>query len=132
LAENLKGEKAVQKKLKKAAKVIPAEMGAALYQEALLIMAESMRRTPVEIGTLRDSHETSEPRWKGDTVQVDIQVGGPAAPYAKIVHERVFAPSGNLVRHKTGRAKFLESALFDGIPGLRARVAKRIRLNRLA
>ena len=74
MAENLKGEKAVQKKLKKAAKVIPAEMGAALYQEALLIMAESMRRTPVEIGTLRDSHETSEPRWKGDTVQVDIQV----------------------------------------------------------
>lgn len=128
---DLKGEKKIQAKLKKAAKVIPAEMAAALYQEALQIMAESMRRTPVDVGTLKGSHETSEPRWKGKWLQVDIQVGGPAAPYAKIVHERTDLqhqpPHG-----QGGQAKFLESALFEGEKGLKERIAERIKLNRLA
>tara|TARA_R100000306_G_C4274632_1_gene91903 strand:- start:66 stop:461 length:396 start_codon:yes stop_codon:yes gene_type:complete len=129
---DLKGEKKIQTKLKKAARVIPAEMGAALYQEGLLIMAESMRRTPVRDGFLRGSHETSEPRWKGKIISVDIKVGGPAAPYAKIVHERTYGPSGAKVFHKTGRSKFIESALLEATSGLKERIAKRIDLNRLA
>jgi hypothetical protein len=131
LAENLKGEKALQDKLKKAKRVIPFEMAAGLYQEGLLVMETSMRRTPVEIGTLRGSHETGQPEWKGKMLQVNIQVGGPAAPYAKIVHERIIGPGGNKVRHKTGQAKFLQSALEEATPGLAARLAKRIDLNKL-
>ena len=126
LAENLKGEKALQNKLKKAKREIPIDMAAALYQEGLLVMETSMRRTPVKVGTLKNSHETSQPDWKGN-----IQVGGPAAPYAKIVHERIIGPGGNKVRHKTGQAKFLQSALEEATPNLAARLAKRIDLNKL-
>ena len=125
----IKGGAAIRRKLKKLERAIPLEVAAALYQEALLITANSMRRTPVEFGTLRDSHETSAPRWKGKTLQVDIQVGGPAAPYAVIVHEDMS------LRHdppwgKGGEAKFLEKALMEAEPGLRDRLAQRIKLNR--
>lgn len=127
---SLKGEAAVRKKLKKLERTIPQEVGAALYQEALIITADSMRHTPVEFGTLRDSHETSAPRWKGKTLQVDIQVGGPAAPYAVIVHE------DTSVRHappwgQGGNAKFLENAVLGAAPTLRDKIAKRIKLNRM-
>ena len=128
---SLTGEGKIRKRLKKLERTIPIEVGAALYQEALIITADSMRHTPVEFGTLRDSHETSAPRWKGKTIQVDIQVGGPAAPYAVIVHERVLAPSGKPVRHIVGNAKFLENAVLAAAPTLRDKIAKRIKLNRM-
>ena len=134
---SLTGEGKIRKRLKKLERTIPIEVGAALYQEALIITADSMRHTPVDVtttqggGTLRDSHETSAPRWKGKTLQVDIQVGGPAAPYAVIVHERVLAPSGKPVRHIVGNAKFLENAVLAAAPTLRDKIAKRIKLNRM-
>lgn len=137
MARGVRGEQAVARKMRKLARQIPIATAAALYQEALVITAVSMRRTPVDVttkrggGTLRDSHETSAPRWRGKVLQVDIKVGGPTAPYAAIVHERVLAPSGARVRHPVGQAKFLESAINDAIPTLRAKIADRIRVNRL-
>ena len=133
----IKGSGAIRKRLKKMERKLPLEVAAALYQEALVITANSMRRTPVDVttkkggGTLRDSHETSAPRWKGKNLFVDIQVGGPAAPYAVIVHERILAPSGRPVKHIVGEAKFLEKAVLEAEPTLRDKVAKRIKLNRL-
>jgi len=134
---NVTGDDAVARRLKELARNLRREEHAALYQEALVITAVSMRRTPVDVttgkggGTLRDSHETSAPRRKGTTVQVDIKVGGPAAEYAAVVHERVIAPSGRPVNHPVGRAKFLESAILEAEKTFGARIAKRLQLNRI-
>ena len=102
---------------------IPLKAAAALYQEALVVQKESMKRTPVDTGSLRASHETSPPRWSGDNLEVSIKVGGPAAPYAAPVHERTE------VQHDAGTgAKFLENAVHEAAPTLLARVAKRMKL----
>ena len=101
---------------------IPLKAAAALYQEALLVQSVSMKRTPVEIGTLKASHETTLPSWEGDSLEVSIKVGGPAAPYAVPVHELTE------IKHKNGQAKFLESAVHEAVPTLLARVAKRMKL----
>ena len=131
------GDDAVARRLKELERKLRREEHIALYQEALIITGVSMRRTPVDVttgkggGTLRDSHETSAPRRKGTTVQVDIKVGGPAAEYAAVVHERVIAPSGRPVQHIVGQAKFLESAILEAEKTLGARIAKRLQLNRI-
>lgn len=117
--------------MKKLEKGVPLLAAAALYQEALIEQKESMKRTPVDVttkrggGSLRDSHETSAPYWKGKFLNVDIQVGGPSAPYAIVQHEDME------FFHKVGQAKFLESTINESAPYLLARIAKRIQLNRL-
>ena len=117
--------------MKKLEKGVPLLAAAALYQEALIEQKESMKRTPVDVttkrggGSLRDSHETSAPFWKGKFLNVDIQVGGPSAPYAIVQHENME------FFHKVGQAKFLESTINESAPYLLARIAKRIQLNRL-
>ena len=117
--------------MKQLEKGVPLQAAAALYQEALIVQKTSMSRTPVDVttkggggGTLRDSHETSAPYWKGKFLNVDIEVGGPAEKYAHRQHEDL------TFKHKVGRAKFLESAINDAEVGMLARIAKRIELNR--
>jgi len=100
---------------------IPLVAAAALYQEALIEQKESMSRTPVDTGALRDSHQTSRPKWKGDNLEVTIKVGGPTASYAVAVHERTE------VLHENGQAKFLESTIFDSSRSMLARIAKRMK-----
>ena len=115
--------------MKKLEKGVPLLAAAALYQEALIEQKESMKRTPVDVtskgggGTLRDSHETSAPYWKGKFLNVDIQVGGPAAPYAIVQHENM------TFFHKVGQAKFLESTILESAPFMLARIAKRMKLD---
>lgn len=85
------------------------ELGAALYRGCLIVELKSRARTPVLTGTLRATHETSEPEYNDSekSVECTISVGGPAAPYALAVHE-------NLNRyHRNGQAKFLESAVLE-------------------
>ena len=116
--------------MKQLEKGVPLQAAAALYQEALIVQKTSMSRTPVDVttkgggGTLRDSHETSAPYWKGKFLNVDIEVGGPAVEYAIVQHEDM------TFTHKVGRAKFLESSINDAEAGMLARIAKRIELNR--
>jgi len=121
--------------MKKLEKNVPLQAAAALYQEALVIQKESMKRTPVDVrpggsggGTLRDSHETSAPYWKGKFLNVEISVGGPAASYAIVQHEDPEPPAAPF-KHKVGQKKFLESAINEAEPQLMARLAKRIKLN---
>lgn len=116
--------------MKKLEKGVSLQAAAALYQEALIEQKESMKRTPVDVrkggsggGTLRDSHETSAPYYKGKFLNVDISVGGPAAPYAVVQHEDMS------FLHKVGQAKFLESTIMESAPYMLARLAKRIKLN---
>ena len=109
--------------MKKLDHTIPLVAAAALYQEALVEQKGSMKRTPVDTGALRDSHQTSLPRWKGQNLEVTIKVGGPAAGYAVIVHEDMEA------KHEVGEAKFLENTIKESAPSLLARIAKRMKLN---
>ena len=113
---------------------IPLVAAAALYQEALVEQKESMKRTPVDTGALRDSHQTSSPRWKGQNLEVTIKVGGPAAGYAVIVHEDMEADHTKRGRKSgdvgvVGQAKFLESTILESAPFLLGRIAKRMKLN---
>ena len=109
--------------MKKLDYTIPLVAAAALYQEALVEQKKSMKRTPVDTGALRDSHQTSLPKWQGQNLQVTIKVGGPAASYAVIVHEDMEA------FHEVGQAKFLESTILESAPFLLERIGARMKLN---
>lgn len=119
------GVEQMRRTLAHMAKKMPDEVGRALYQEAQIERTESMERTPVEHGPLKASHEVQEPVIKGDDISVAIAVGGPAAPYAIVVHEDLDA------FHDVGQAKFLESTINESKPHMARRVGKRIQLNRL-
>ena len=125
MSVEVKGADKLAATLARLAQALPAELGRALYQEALVEQKESMRRTPVDTGALRASHTTTLPKIDGRNVQVSIEVGGPAAPYALYVHEDLEAD------HPVGQAKFLESTLNESRPYFAARLARRIELNRL-
>lgn len=73
------------------------------------IMADSVRRTPVDTGRLRSTAYVAPPRLAGDwTVEL-----GYGTNYAVAVHERTEAS------HSTGEAKFLENAVLSrGARGL--------------
>lgn len=103
---------------------LPREAARALYEEASIEATESQRRTPVDTGALRASHEVSQPEI-GRDISVTISVGGVAAPYAVVVHEDLEA------FHDDGQAKFLESTILESKPYLAARIAARIDLRRL-
>ena len=111
----------VARRLLSVAAAIPVRAGAALFQEAQIERAESMRRTPVDTSALRGSHEVIGPMYRGRDISVSIQVGGAAAPYAIPVHENLeaFHPKG-------GQAKFLESTINESRPHIVARVARRM------
>lgn len=123
---DLKGAEQIKARLARLAAQVPNEVARALYEEARVEQVESMRRTPVDTGALRASHNTTKPEIDGRDISVSIEVGGPAAPYAIHVHENLEAD------HPVGQAKFLESTLNESRPFLAARIAKRIELNRLA
>lgn len=117
----LKGLDEVTRNIERLAGDIVDTAGRALFEEAQVEKAESMRRTPVDTGALRGSHSVSRPAYQGRQVEVTISVGGPAAPYAVAVHENLEAI------HPVGRAKFLESTILESLPFLAARVARRMR-----
>lgn len=125
MSVTIKGASELRAKLRRMIVEIPEEVARALYQEALVEQKESMRRTPVDTGALRASHETQRPVIAGRNISVSILVGGPAAPYAIPVHENLEA------HHPVGQAKFLESTIRESGPHLPARLAKRIDLNRV-
>lgn len=99
----------------------------ALYAEALLVMGESVDRTPVDTTALRDSHVTTQPQVKGRDIEVKIEVGGSSAPYALIVHEDLEARHDVASGFRGGQAKFLESAVLEAVPNLASRIAMRLR-----
>lgn len=103
----------------------PGDLSKALLEEAHVERAESMRRTPVEFGPLRASHEVLKPKVNGRDISVSIVVGGPSAPYAWYVHENLEA------FHKVGQAKFLESTVLESRDHFPARVARRIDMRRM-
>lgn len=83
------------------------------------VRTNSMRRTPVDLGTLRASHFIDEVGEVGDTIFTTVSVGGGAAEdYAVIQHERLD------FHHDEGEAKFLESARNEELPNAAPLIAK--------
>jgi len=74
----------------------------ALYQKAEMIIAESKEDyVPVDLGALRSSGFVEKPVGTGKHTSITLGFGGPAAPYAMVVHEDMQA------EHKVGSAKYL-------------------------
>lgn len=122
----INGLEAVKSKLTQAEVKAPDELKKAMYQVALGVTRDSQRRTPVDTGALRASHETLPPTVSGRDFVVPIVVGGPAAGYAVQVHENLGA-----IHPKGGEAKFLENAVRAASATYADDVAKRFDLNRL-
>jgi len=112
---------------------IPA-LGVALYEEAENTMTQAKRYTPVDTGNLKASGFVEPPWFSHSAITVNLGFGGPAGTgnhggqtnertvgYAVYVHENLTA------RHKTGRAKFLETAVVERIPELPQSLARRAR-----
>lgn len=96
--------------------------GAALYQEAEIIMATSKEEyVPVDLAILKASGAVLPPEIDGDSVMVQLGYGGAAKAYAVVQHERMD------YRHTVGGPKYLERPLLAAASGLAARLAARIR-----
>ena len=108
--------------MKRLSVALPLKVAAALYQEGLKVQADSMRRTPVDTGTLKASHETSLPSYRGDFLEVTISVGGAAKKYAVPVHERLD------VKHPNGEAKFLQNAVDERADSMLTSIGNALRL----
>ncbi len=93
----------------------------ALFREAEQIMAKSKRIVPVDTGNLRDSGHVEQPVMGPGSVSVTLAYGGPAAPYAVHVHERLD------LRHNPGQfAKYLEFPFLEAVRGMEGRLAAEI------
>ena len=68
-------------------------------------MTEAKKRTPVDTGVLRSSGHVQGPFKDGDSWVIRLVFGGPAAPYAVFVHERLD------LKHPVGQSKYLESVV---------------------
>lgn len=102
----------------------PSELRQAIKEVADGVKKDSMRLTPVDTGTLRDSHKVELPSPGGTRAGAGanaylavVTVGGPGIPYAWIVHENLNA------HHDVGQAKFLETAMLQNRPKLGAAIA---------
>ncbi len=116
----------LERNLQRIAARVPVEAGLALLEEGRVEMRESQRRTPVEEGDLRDSHELSGPENRNGAISVTISAGGPKAPYGARVHEDLGA------HHDDGQAKFLESTILGSRQSMLGRLGGRIDLKRMA
>ena len=95
---------------------------AALYQEAETIMTASKEIVPVDTGVLRGTGQVTPLEIHGTLVEVILGYGGPAAPYAIVVHEDFMA------RHKEGQqAKYLEQPMLEAAQGMEGRLAEALR-----
>jgi hypothetical protein len=131
-----KGLAGLRAALEKHREAIMGKLGRAAVEEMELVKEESMSNTPVRYGTLKASHEVVFDR-DGDKIEVRIEVGGAAEPYALAVHEHLSEHSpyswvkteadGDPVQFTSGGPKFLENAMRKAAPGFAQRVADRVR-----
>lgn len=101
-------------------KVVKA-LARALYEEALIIMAESQRRVPVDTGALRRSGRVLPPKMEGGDMVVELGYGGAASGYAMDQHEN---PN---YRHTNGKTwKYLEGPVRERMPAIEKSLAARL------
>jgi bacteriophage HK97-gp10 putative tail-component len=116
----MKGAEDLTQQLEELRKKYPEAAGAALYQEAQKIMADSVKRTPVASGALRQSAYVGPPHDTGGKLELHMGYG---KDYALPVHERLEA------QHDVGEAKFLENALHEAAGKFQKDLGDRIQAN---
>lgn len=130
----LTGASKVNAALKRAAKMMPKEVAAALRREAEIIMTDSKDNfVPVDQGVLRASGYVRTPSARAGNIQVAMGYGGAAKAYALAVHEHPSKHSppswkGKTVNFKpSGRGpKYLERPLKNAAGDLANRLAARL------
>lgn len=99
--------------------------GRALREEGEILLGMSKGQVPVDTGVLRSTGHCTGPVIQGTRkAVVTVGYGGPAAPYAYRQHE------DKTLRHKVGKAKFLEDPFNQLAPLMDARMAARLRSKR--
>lgn len=108
-------------KLRVAAHAGPQALVGEFYMQASRILTASQRDyVPVDTGPLRASGFVDPPVATGRGASVTLGYGGPAAPYAVIVHEDLTK------RHKVGQAKYLSIPFLAAVQGMRSVLNLRI------
>lgn len=107
-------------KLRRAQVAGPKVVLATLFQQAEKIMTVSKADyVPVDKGHLRGSGFVEPPVMTSQGGSVTMGYGGPAAPYAYIVHEDL------TVRHTVGQAKYLTIPIVAALQGMWAVLRQR-------
>lgn len=120
MSVEIKGADEIREKLRKLAVDHKEAARAALHQEGLAVMAEAVKRTPVDTGRLRASAYAKSEDGVGDQLR---ELVGYGADYALAVHERTEA------HHEVGQAKFLTSVLEERQGDFVDRMQERIKKN---
>lgn len=95
----------------------------AMNEEAQLIFKQSQDEVPVLLGHLQGSGVLELARVAGSSVEVEITYGGPAAPYAAVVHE--MPESTNWT--KTGaKPRYLSDPVEQHVPALVDKISDRL------
>jgi hypothetical protein len=89
-----------------------------MYEE----LPEVVAATPFLSGNLRSTEHVEKAVINGKLVSCDIVAGGPDAPYALVVHERLD------VYHPIGGAKYIERVLNQSAPHAASRLASKLQL----
>ena len=117
----LTGDVELQAVLRSAQQNAPKAVAQAIYEEAQVIFAKSQVLVPVDTSALRGSGDVSAIQGSGQGVYVDIDYGGPAAPYALYVHEII----GNYHKAPT-QAKYLEQPFMESLAQIQNNISRRI------
>lgn len=118
---DLFGDKQLANALKAGKEQTPQAIAQAIYEEANVIFAKSQVLVPVDTGILRGSGGVSAPQMNAQGYFVDIFYGGPAAPYALVVHEII----GNYHNPPT-QAKYLEQPVMQAMATIQENIRGRI------
>jgi hypothetical protein len=124
LGATLKGADELQAALNKLNDRVKGAAPHIVDAAAIVIMDNSVRRTPVDTGDLRRSSFVDPPTTSAGGRYTNIQFGyarssaDPAHPYALIQHEN------DDYYHRVGEAHFLLNAVYAMTPRVRALIAK--------
>ena len=96
------GVKEVAKAFKRHGEAGGQAVAAGMYETGLAIIADAVKRTPVDFGRLRASHYVTRPEPSTRGPRLELGFG---TDYAVPVHENLQA------RHVVGEARFLKRAI---------------------
>lgn len=117
----LDGDEELTAVLRQAHKDSPLAVAQAIWEEANLIFAKSQVLVPVDTGALRGSGGVSAPQQSAQGYFVDVFYGGPAAPYALMVHEIL-----ENYHNPPTQAKYLEQPFMQSLSELQNNISRRI------